>query len=292
MKIVKLKGGLGNQMFQYAYAKLLQTLTDEEVKLDYSAYEINNGDSVRKPRICQFSLTLDGCSKEELKKINVLSHVGVYSSIKYKAGIWIENKINKKYYLAPREYINPKKVLNYSYYDGYWQNVAYIEPIKKQLMEDFMPKEKISNATSRIIEEIKDKNAVFIGVRKGDYTSEKSHYGTFDSGYYISAMKYINERVENPIFYVFSNDVQWCKENMDWGTFQVIYREPDQQISDFEELILMTKFKHAIIINSTFHWWGAYLIQNKYKIVCCPEHWFFDDCHIDIYPSEWVKMPF
>lgn len=290
MKIVKLKGGLGNQMFQYSYAKLLSSLTDEEVKLDFSSYKNNNGDTVRVPRIAEFDITLKECSQADLKNVNFFNHIGKYSSLKYKAGIWLESKLNSKYYLAPREYIDPNKTLKYSYFDGYWQNVDYVEPIKKELFSEFIPRKTLSDNTMKMIQTVEKQNAVFIGVRKGDYTAEKRHYGSFGSDYYKIAMEYIAKRVESPVFYIFSNDVKWCKRNMDWGNFKVIYREPEQQTSDFEELILMTHFKHAIIINSTYHWWGAYLIQNKEKIVCCPEKWFFDHCYIDIYPKQWVKM--
>ena len=142
------------------------------------------------------------------------------------------------------------------------------------------------------MEQMQKENAVFIGVRKGDYAADKKsieHYGNFDSQYYLAAMKTIASKVENPKFYVFSNDVEWCKKNLDWGGYNIFYREPEQQTDDFEELMLMSSCKHAIIVNSTYNWWGAYLIKNPDKIVCCPKKWFFDDAPIDIVPDSWIK---
>ena len=101
-------------------------------------------------------------------------------------------------------------------------------------------------------------------------------------------MAQIEARVENPIYHVFSNDIPWCKENIDWGKRNIIYREKAQQTDDFEELMLMASCKHAIIVNSSYHWWGAQLIKNPEKLICCPSKWFFDDKPIDIIPPDWT----
>ena len=104
-------------------------------------------------------------------------------------------------------------------------------------------------------------------------------------------MKKISEKTENPIFYIFSNDINWCKQNLALdNSFKIVYREPEQQVDDFEELMLMSSCKHAIMVNSTYHWWGAYLIKNKNKVICCPKKWFFDDKPIDIIPNDWVVI--
>lgn len=290
MKIVKLKGGLGNQMFQYAYARLLDTLCDECVKLDYSAYKVDCEDAVRVPRIAEFKIVLDSCTDKELKKINYFNHIGMYNSPKYKASIALENLVNRKYFLSSRKYIEPSKVMKYSYFDGYWQDINYIRPIEMLLREEFKPRNPISEASKKMINIVSGQNSVFVGVRRGDYANEQKHYGVFESAYYKRAMKYISERVKNPIFYIFSNDVKWCKDNLDWGDYKISYREPEQQVSDFEELLIMSSCRNAIIINSTFHWWGAFLITNKDKIICCPDKWFFDKAKINIYPKDWVQI--
>lgn len=291
MKVVKLKGGLGNQLFQYSFALLLSTLTSEEVRLDYSAYEDNSGDTVRVPRLTQFNISVNACTKEEIRKITIFPHNMKYGTLIYKVFVYLESKFNSKYFLSPREYIDPNQIIKYSYFDGYWQNIDYLLPIQNRLFEDLIPKNELSDATNATISMIDKQNSVFIGVRRGDYTLEKGHYGEFRSDYYLRAMEYISHRIKNPVFYIFSNDIEWCKMNLEWGEYQVNYREPNQQTSDFEELMIMASCKHAIIINSTYHWWGAFLIRNQNKIVCCPEKWFFDNAKINIYPSDWIKMP-
>ncbi len=292
MKIIKLKGGLGNQMFQYAFAKLIEQKTKEEVLVDFSAYTSLKGDVVRVPRIVNFSISLLPAEKRDVSGICCFSHYGNSQSFFYRIGIFAEKTLNKKYFWEPhRAYINVDEILKYSFFDGYWQSYKYIEPVFEDLKKEFVPRNPLSEKTCIMQEKISKENAVFIGIRKGDYEAEVSHYGSFSENYYISAIKKIEESVENPIFYIFSNDIEWCKTNIDWGNRNVIFRNKEDQTDDFEELILMASCKHAIMVNSTYHWWGAYLINNPDKIIICPEKWFFDDKPIDIIPPQWIKWP-
>lgn len=294
MRIVKLKGGLGNQMFQYAFAKLIEKRTGDEVKIDFSAYTSLKNDIVRVPRIAKFKLSLPTADDSDLNSICKFNHKGDSLSLKYKVGIYAEKTFNRKYFFEPnRAFIDPASLTSYSYFDGYWQSYRYIDEVKSNIVEEFTPNYELSENTKKAMTQMQCENSVFIGVRKGDYTADKksiAHYGNFDSAYYLTAMKKIAEKVENPKFYIFSNDVEWCKKNLDWGGYNIVYREPEQQTDDFEELMLMSSCKHAIIVNSTYNWWGAYLINNPDKIVCCPQKWFFDDAPIDIVPKEWIKI--
>ena len=294
MKIVKLKGGLGNQMFQYAFAKLVEKKTGDTVKVDFSAYSSLGTDVIRVPRIAKFILSLESASSEDIASICLFKHTGNSLSLFYKGLIFAEKTINERYFFEPnRAYISPDLLMRYDYFDGYWQSYRYIDEVKDGILADFIPNYELSENTRKTMEQMQRENSVFIGVRKGDYTADKktiAHYGSFDSNYYLAAMKCIAEKVENPKFYIFSNDVDWCKKNLDWGGYNIVYREPEQQTDDFEELILMSSCKHAIIVNSTYNWWGAYLIKNPHKIVCCPQKWFFDEAPIDIIPKEWIQI--
>ncbi len=291
MRIVKLKGGLGNQMFQYSYAKLIEKITGDIVKLDYTSFQSLNSDNIRVPRITKFNISLDAATQEDIRDICIISHNSNSLSLKYKVGIFAESRLNKKYFLEPnRAYIAPESLMSYRYFDGYWQSWRYVDLVKDEILRDFTPNYVMDSRTVCLQEELMTQNAVFVGVRRGDYSKEKSHYGSFGSDYYLSAMRYIEERVINPTYYIFSNDIPWCKENLNWDGRTVIYREQEKQVGDFEELMLMASCKHAIIINSSFHWWGAWLISGKEKTVCCPEKWWFDDKPIDIIPDDWVRI--
>lgn len=291
MKIIKLKGGLGNQMFQYAYAKLLENMTGEEIRLDYSAFQTIKNDAVRVPRLKKFDISIPEAQSGELKKICMFKHQGNSLSYKYKAWVLLDEFLNRKYYREhTRAYIPPESLVKYSYFDGYWQSWRYVDPVMDVLEREFTPNYELSEKTKAAQETMRSQNSVFVGVRKGDYAAEAAHWGSFGTEYYRKAMNYIGERAEHPVFYIFSNDIEWCKKNIDWGNFRIIYREPEQQTSDFEELMLMAACKHSIIINSTYHWWGARLSDKKDKIVVAPKKWFFDNKPIDIIPPGWVRM--
>ncbi len=291
MKIVKLKGGLGNQMFQYSYALLVEKRTKQAVKLDLSAYQDLKTDTVRVPRIEKFQIHLKAANQEDIESICKFSHKGNSLSFQYKLGILAEEKLNRRYFREHnRAYIDPAKLMGYDFFDGYWQSWRYVDEVKSEVTTEFKPNYTMSERTRATQSLMASENSVFVGVRRGDYAAEKEHYGSFDTGYYLRAMSYIAQRVDNPVFYVFSNDITWCKNNLQLSKYNVRYRDPDLQTDDFEELMLMASCQHAIIVNSSFHWWGATLIQNSKKIVCCPEKWWFDDKPIDIIPYEWIRI--
>lgn len=294
MKIVKLKGGLGNQMFQYTFGILLNELTSESVALDYSSFQAVKGDAIRVPRLEKFHIGLVQATNEQIAKICWLNHNsnhGNKPTLSYKLSLAFESTFNRRYFREPnRAYIQPETIMKKAYFDGYWQSWRYVDKVKDRIRKDFVPNYQLSEKTRRTQQVLANENAVFVGVRRGDFLEEADHYGSFGSDYYRRAMSLIKDRVKAPVFYVFSNDIPWCKQNIDWKGFDVQFREPEMQTDDFEELMLMASCKHAIIVNSTYNWWGAYLISNPEKIICCPNKWFFDNKPIDIIPDEWERI--
>ena len=291
MKIVRIKGGLGNQLFQYTFAKIIEQIAKEEVRLDFSSYKTLVNDPVRKPRLLKFNTTLQVATQEEIDSVCLLPHRTNSLSTVYKIGIFAENLLNRTYFFEKnREYLNPEQLKKYNFYDGYWQSWRYYAQISEIIKKDLTPNYCLDEKTVLTQKQMSRENSVFVGVRRGDYSKESRHYGTFTPAYYHKCMEYISQRVEDPVFYVFSNDIDWCKDCLSVQDFNIHFRELEDQVDDFEELMLMNSCKHAIIINSTYHWWGATLIDNSSKIVCCPEHWFFDVDNIDIYPNGWVRI--
>lgn len=294
MKIVKFKGGLGNQLFQYAYIKALELKYNcKNVKGDFSFFNDIKNDNIRVPRIEKLNVKIEKAVDSDLKQVCLFDHYGNPMELKYKGFIFIENILNRKYFFEKdRGYRDINGLLSYEYFDGYWQSWRYLEGIESELRTEITPKFELSKKTEEKIKQVKKENAVFLGVRRGDYVEipkNLKHYGTFGEEYYTNAIKYIKERVENPVFYIFSNDINWVKSNMNFDC-DVIYRDDEEQTSDIEELFIMAACKHAIIVNSTFYWWGAWLMSNADKIVIAPKNWFFDNKPIDIVPDVWVKM--
>ena len=288
MKIVKLKGGLGNQMFQYSFAKLLQKKCNEDVKLDTSYFSSTEGDPIRKLRLLNFNTSIEIASDDEIANTCFFKHRTNPLGLKNKMQTIIEGVFNKKKKKKKtRAYTRLEKIQRYSYFDGYWQSWRYVDEIWDSVSKDFSPNYKLDFRTENMIREVESCNSVFIGIRRGDYTKYVSHYGSFGQEYYDKAMEYIEQFVDKPVYYIFSNDIEWVKSNIQFGDRVVVFRETSDIVNDFEELVLMSKCKHSIIINSTYHWWGARLNEYKGKVVVAPKKWFFDDEPIDIVPPRW-----
>lgn len=294
MKIVKLKGGLGNQMFQYAFAKNIEMSTEEDVKMDLSAYEVRKNDDVRKPRIFDFRIVEKIANQNEIMKMCKINHNYDLLSLQYKLGVQIENIINPNYFFMREcKYIPIEEICKYQYFDGYWQTWKYIDAVKDQLKKEFVPKKELSSQSKNMIEILKNQNSVFVGIRKGDYNStwiRKRMYGDFKVQYYIEAMNYICNLVEDPVFYIFSNDIEWVKKYIVLNGFNICYRDIKDQISDFEEMLIMSSCRHSIIVNSTFYWWAAWLNDYPEKIVVAPDQWFTNGWKDELIPPDWVKM--
>lgn len=291
MKIVKIKGGLGNQLFQYSFASLLQEITPDDVKIDMSSFSGSLDDPIRKPRLLKMNVTIPIAGDNEIRSLCMLKHSGNTLTFKYRALIAIEDMMNRRYYREKnRAYIEPESIAKHSYFDGYWQSWRYVDQVWDTVRSELVPNYEINEATSRMIERVLDENSIFIGIRRGDYSQRANHYGSFGNTYYQKAMDYITDHVESPVFYIFSNDISWVKESIDFSNRTVFFREPEDVVDDFEDLLIMAACKHSIIINSTYHWWGARLNEYPGKIVVAPKNWFFDDKPIDIVPPRWIRI--
>ncbi len=283
MKIINIIGGLGNQMFQYAFALSLKNKTKEEVKIDISSfngYELHNGYEINKI----FHKNLKICSNKERKKI---SYNGKEFTQKLKRKIF---KIEKNEYFEQDFSYN--KNLNYTkkYFIGYWQSEKYFNEIKEEIKKKFKFPEIKDNKNMIILNKIKSNNSVSIHIRRGDYINHPIHGGICDIAYYKKAIKYIKTNVKDPIMYIFSDDIKWCKENLYLSDAN--YINWNQGEDSFRDMQLMSECKHNIIANSSFSWWGAWLNNNVNKIVIAPSKWFNDknmDTK-DLLPKEWRRI--
>lgn len=295
MKIVRFKGGLGNQLFQYTFLKNLESCQpSSNVYADFTDYTLIDKDSIRVPRIKELKIRINEAEKSLIKKVVIFERNTNPIRLKSKIKIGIEGVFNKKYYFEKnRAYSNLKKIKKYTYFDGYWQSWKYVFPMEKELRKEITPRNSLSETTQSVINIIKNESSVFVGIRCGDYLTNKKmvkHYGGFQKDYYLKAMGYMCKQLKDPTFYIFTNDLDFVKKELDLSCFNVKYREDEDQTNDLEELFVMGACKHAIISNSTFNWWGAWLIENKDKIVIAPKKWFHDNKPIDIVPPEWIRM--
>ncbi|MDY0278272.1 MAG: alpha-1,2-fucosyltransferase [Acholeplasma sp.] len=286
--IIKLKAGLGNQMFQYALGVLLKEQYGvETVKYDYQ-YITNYRKKWKLSSVDNLNTKLSYATREEKKRL--LADLFIPHTFLYRLSVFVDKTFHRHYYFEKnRKVISISTLINYNYIDGYWQSYKYVDSIRNILLQDFKNRHPLDKSSIDFLHSIQNLNIVMVGIRLGDYISEHKHYYQCDNNYYNLAMDLISSKVKNPIFLIFSNNVELCKKNFKFK-YEVIYRENKDYVNDYDELQIMRECKHAIIGNSTFHWWGAWLIENDDKIVVRPPLWFADGSEIDIFPNDWLTI--
>jgi len=284
---IKLTGGLGNQMFQYVMARAVAIRNNTDLDLDISWFKKIKGNTSRKYNLDDFNI------KGEIIETSL------FSKIKSKIYFW---ELNKPY--SKRKFIKEEKIFNFNpeilkisgdvYIEGYWQSEKYFKDIEDVIRKDFTLKDKFSDIGENLKKQILNCEAVSLHIRRGDYLSNaeaNNFHGLCSLDYYNKAVSIISEKVKDPVFFIFSDDIEWVKENLKIN-FPMIFIENSFGLKDTEELILMSLCKHYIIANSSFSWWGAWLGNNKNKLVLSPKKWVNDN-NIevkDLIPNEWILI--
>jgi hypothetical protein len=177
------------------------------------------------------------------------------------------------------------------YFDGYWQNYRYFEQYEKRIKDDLTLSDEISNDNRKIFDLINNSCSVAVHIRRGVYYSDpdvNKDYFHCSLEYYKSAIEEMKRRLNNPTFVLFSNDINWVRDNFDISCDKILV---DTEGPDYEHLYLMSNCKHDIIADSTFSWWGAWLNKNKDKIVIAPKRWKQDNNGLRVeIPSEWIQI--
>lgn len=302
MIITKIQGGLGNQIFQYAIGRHLAKINNTELKFDISYYKtIKKNKAHRKYLLNNFNIKEKFINEKDLKKISItcIENRSFLSRAKMRLLKYIEEMtpIHKRSYIKEPYFNFCADVLNAKnkniYLYGHWQNEKYFKNIENIIRKEFTLKNKISDNNQKITNIIKNTQSISIHIRRGDYAENKEtnqYHGLCSLKYYYDAIKKITKYIKNPNFFVFSDDIEWVKNNLK-TKFPLIFVSGNN-IKDYEELILMSKCKHNIIANSTFSWWGAWLNNNQNKIVIAPKKWFNNSPNNikDLYPKIWIKI--
>lgn len=298
-KIVKLQGGLGNQMFQYAFAIALSKENEAEILFDFSwfndVYEDKNV-SPRKFELNGFKAECKPACEEDLKQVIKKDKRNIFEKLLWKLFRIKKYKSKKNVLRQKSAYIFEENFFtkpDIYCYDGYFQNEKYFKHCRNELLQHFSlsSAETLDEKNSQILEQIKETNSVSIHIRRGDYitlASANKFHGTCSLEYYKNAIEYIAKNVESPHFFFFSDDIDWVKENL---KIDYPYTVVDfNQEKSYFDLELMKNCKHNIVANSSFSWWGAWLNENPEKIVIAPKNWLAANHKCDIVPSEWVKL--
>lgn len=302
MIITKIQGGLGNQLFQYAIARNLALKNETVIGFDLSFFQFNTLDTERNYLLDKFNIVGGILTEAELKKIKNSNYAGrsiaarVISKIL--KTITALAPIRFRRFVGFNDIIFHPEVLDIRtektvYLAGNWPTEKYFIAIKDVIKNDLTLKNEMSDQAKKLQAEIDQKISVSIHIRRGDYVqNEKTknlHGGICTLDYYQQATKLIEEKISNPTYFIFSDDIEWVKENLKLDN-PVVYVS-GQGIPDYEELILMSHCQHNITANSTFSWWGAWLNNKPNKIVVTPQKWFNADTDIrDLIPDGWIKL--
>jgi hypothetical protein len=291
MIIVRLKGGLGNQMFQYATARHLAVKNGTCLKLDLSSFSRNR---LRSYRLNHYNIAARPASAKELIRFGVGHRKMVRWALRAIAG-WLPRNDWQWIVQKGRDY-DPSllKLRGNVYLEGTWQSAKYFHEISPLVRQELMLKTRLSRATLRVAEEITKTEAVSLHVRRGDYVSDMTtnkKHGLCGLDYYEHAMHRIAQETPTPHFFVFSDDPTWTRNHLSskYPMTFVTHNGPEQ---DYEDLYLVSMCRHHIVANSTFSWWGAWLCKNDDKVVIAPRQWFRGvEFNVgDLIPSNWCTI--
>ncbi len=278
MITVKLMGGMGNQMFQYAFARNLSLKTNTPFKIDLSF--LKRRDLGLNFVYRDFDLDIFNIPKNIINEAEIYNIHTIYEptfSYSQNTVDLITEKLNSNLFL-----------------DGYWQSYKYFEEFKSQIKKDFEFKNSIENnedvGVINMYNDIMSSDSVMVNVRRTDYLNNNFH-GVMGVEFINQAAKIIESKLQNPKYFIFSDDVEWCEEKIKLNNMVVVSHEYKGNKFDLY-LQLMKSCKHFIIPNSTFAWWAAWLNNNKNKIVISPKLWF-TNTNIntnDLIPSDWTRI--
>lgn len=284
MVIVRLTGRMGNQMFQYALARSLQS-KGKEVYIDSSMLKYDGN---------HYELGIfPGCtaiSEASEKDKDVLGdcHKDIVSKVKRKVLGYRKTHVVEKGY----QYHSELFALDQVYLEGYWQSERYFKEIEQAIRADFTFPKLEEEYNLELADQMEKVQSVSIHIRRGDYLEKKyapMHGNICNKQYYENAIAYMKEHVGHPMFYVFTDDVQWAKEQyMHQADFVVV--DVNSGDKSFRDMQLMSMCKHHIIANSSFSWWGAWLNTNSEKIVVAPFKWFNLADTPDIWCEGWKRI--
>ena len=279
MVVTRLLGGLGNQMFQYAYGLQLARLSLQPLFIDASGFATYDLHALA---ITNFCISAPQLPPHESKRIPRRFREGNRWSDALHAccNSFLRSESRALSLRRERPFGFAEKYLRSAtnvYLDGYWQSERFFAGAQQQLRSEFRPKHALSDVSLRVAERIQSEVSVALHVRRGDYVTNpeaRKIYRNLGRDYYRKCLDDLRQRSTGLKVFLFSNDVEWCLRELDVGLPFVPVTHNDATTA-YEDLYLMSLCDHAIIANSSFSWWGAFLGENtRGRRVYHPDPWF------------------
>lgn len=286
MVIVKVWGGLGNQLFQYAFGQYLSQKLHTGAKYDVQVKLNIKNFTAREFGLSSFNTNVDLAAAAEIQ------------NLRYQGSLTLE-RINRKlaqkfpglykhYRIEPVTHQKESllQAMDDCYYDGYWQSYKFLEPIEQVLRKEITLRHPLNPAAQKTESAIELSSSAGVHIRRSDYLGLQ-HMNICHLSYYENAIQYLESKITGIKFFIFTDDAEWCRAHFKEPKFIVV--EGNQP---HEDLILLSKCKHTIIANSSFSWWAAWLNDHGGKTVIAPDRWHNRDNnnYNDIVPEHWIKI--
>lgn len=292
--VVKINGGLGNQLFQYAAGRTLADQLGTELHLDLSFFDLPPGRHTARPfELDRFHTRYWRATPEQLNSYTALREY-----------TWTRRTARLFPWLFSRQRFGEKQLFKFdpevarirksTYLDGHWQSERYFADHAEAIRSDLRFRDAPSERNRELLRSMKGMVPVSLHVRRGDYvtsTDANATHGTCGIEYYVDAMQRVLSLAPESVFHVFSDDMDWARANLP-RLAPMVFVDHNSGTDDHFDLLLMSACKHHIIANSSFSWWGAWLNPNPEKLVIAPVRWFRDPAidTSDLIPAEWTRL--
>lgn len=287
--IAGLMGGLGNQLFEYAAGRALAHARGARLLLDISSYDTDH--LGRQYRLDRFHVRAEQATTADVQRVTRQGQRDLVSRVwrrierglpSYWRSVFVDREEGSDSELFR---IRRSVVLR-----GYWQSERYFQSIGPLLRQELTLRAPPEGPNAELAQEITDRDAVSLHLRRGDYVANNSHV-VLSSAYYHAAVARIGRETLDAHYYVFSDDIPWCRQHLDLA-LPMTFVDHNGPEADYEDLRLMSQCKHHIIANSSFSWWGAWLGQRPGQVVVAPQEWFRDPARTtrDLIPDRWERL--
>ena len=296
MIISELISGLGNQMFQYAAGLALARRLETEFYIDKTWFELDiDKQTHREYGLSPFVLNPQFAGSDIIEQFKPKNSKGLVERIKGKLDS-MKPYYHRKVYKEPFFHYDENflKANDNTYLIGYWQSEKYFQTIENEVRSAFKLREEPTGLNAELMNKIIHGMSVSIHVRRTDMVNNpeviKSH-GSCTLEYYQAAAEHIIPGLTDPEFFVFSDDPEWCKENLNLPK-SATFIDHNSGENAYWDMYLMSCCRHHVIANSSFSWWGAWLNASEDKRVIAPKNWFANDDKntADLIPSGWSRL--
>jgi hypothetical protein len=294
MIIIQLQGGLGNQMFQYAFARILAKRNSVPLKLDKSFFDTYSKEQEFTPRNFELGIFENTCTQASSKEIIKLTRLSFINKIKKKLGFYYKSNI----YLEPSLdfHIEALFIKVPVYIKGYFQSYKYFENKEDLIRETFsFPIESLDDRNKTLLSKLQSETTISVHIRRGDYvTNNKTQqfHGNCSLEYYSNAIALLASKNKGFTLVLFSDDSQWVKEQFETLPYSKIFVDYNTDENSWIDMLLMSSCSHNIIANSSFSWWAAWLNAQPNKIVIAPKNWYANSEKNtnDLIPAQWIRL--